>query len=215
MGVFLGIESEHMTRVSFTSGQKPLFSPDGKRLYLTSKERHSFMIAADALPREHRSLCYVLAMTGCRISEALALPSDQIDFGARAIGFKSLKKREKIEHRFVPVPSTLLDMLVLVHDLKRIRPPKPAPLWSIGRTRAWQIVKATMHAAKIKGKHATPKGLRHGFGVHAVSSGVPLNLLQRWLGHAQLETTAIYANALGAEEYSIAARMWEALNDED
>lgn len=72
-----------------------------------------------------------------------------------------------------------------------------------------------MHAAKIKGKHATPKGLRHGFGVHAVSSGVPLNLLQRWLGHAQLETTAIYANALGAEEYSIAARMWEALNDED
>ena len=47
------------------------------------------MIAADALPREHRSLCYVLAMTGCRISEALALPSDQIDFGARAIGFKS------------------------------------------------------------------------------------------------------------------------------
>ena len=78
-----------MTRVSFTSTQKPLFSPDGKRLYLTSKERHSFMIAADALPREHRSLCYVLAMTGCRISEALALPSDQIDFGARAIGFKS------------------------------------------------------------------------------------------------------------------------------
>ena len=29
-----------------------------------------------------------------------------------------------------------------------------------------------------------------------------------WLGHAQLTTTAIYANAVGEEEQSIAARMW-------
>jgi integrase/recombinase XerD len=31
---------------------------------------------------------------------------------------------------------------------------------------------------------------------------------QKWLGHAQLTTTAIYANAVGEEEQSIAARMW-------
>ena len=51
-------------------------------------------------------------------------------------------------------------------------------------------------------------GLRHGFGVAAVSAGIPLNLVQKWLGHAQLTTTAIYANAVGEEEQSIAARMW-------
>lgn len=34
------------------------------------------------------------------------------------------------------------------------------------------------------------------------------HLMQKWLGHAQLSTTAIYANAVGAEEQSIAARMW-------
>jgi hypothetical protein len=45
-------------------------------------------------------------------------------------------------------------------------------------------------------------------GVHAISSGVPLNMLSKWMGHATLEVTAIYANALGAEEQSIAARMW-------
>ena len=50
--------------------------------------------------------------------------------------------------------------------------------------------------------------MRHGFGVHAISSGVPLNMLSKWMGHATLEVTAIYANALGAEEQSIAARMW-------
>ena len=51
------------------------------------------------------------------------------------------------------------------------------------------------------------KRLRHGYGVHAAASGVPLNLLRKWMSHARTETTAIYANALGAEEQGIAARM--------
>ena len=45
-------------------------------------------------------------------------------------------------------------------------------------------------------------------GVQAVSRGIALNMVQKWLGHAQLTTTAIYANAVGEEEQSIAARMW-------
>ena len=59
------------------------------------------------------------------------------------------------------------------------------------------------------GPHACPGGLRHGFALHAVRSGVPLHLVQRWLSHASLATTAIYLQAIGAEEREIAARMWE------
>jgi integrase/recombinase XerD len=51
--------------------------------------------------------------------------------------------------------------------------------------------------------------LRDCYGVHAISSGVPLNMLSKWMGHATFEVTAIYANALGAEEHGIAARMWD------
>jgi site-specific recombinase XerD len=54
------------------------------------------------------------------------------------------------------------------------------------------------------------KGLRHSFGLHAIRSGVPLNLVQRWLGHASMNTTAIYLQAIGDEEREIAARMWHA-----
>jgi integrase len=69
-----------------------------------------------------------------------------------------------------------------------------------------------MADAKIAdGPHATPKGLRHGFGIHAIRSGVPLNLVQRWLGHSSMTTTAIYLQAIGDEERTIAARMWSAL----
>jgi integrase len=74
---------------------------------------------------------------------------------------------------------------------------------------AWRQVTAVMVAADIPaGPHRSPKGLRHGFGVHAIASGVPLNMLSKWMGHASLEVTAIYADALGTEERGIAARMW-------
>jgi integrase len=61
-----------------------------------------------------------------------------------------------------------------------------------------------MAAAGVQGYHATPKGLRHGFGVAAVQASIPLHLVQRWLGHAQLATTTIYAEAMGQEERDIA-----------
>ena len=73
----------------------------------------------------------------------------------------------------------------------------------------WRAIHALMQGAGLSGPHASPKGLRHSFGVTAVSAGIPLNLLQKWLGHAQLTTTAIYANATGAEEKNIASKMWE------
>jgi integrase/recombinase XerD len=65
-----------------------------------------------------------------------------------------------------------------------------------------------MDDAGLGGLHATPKGLRHGVGGAAAQNDIPLNLVQRWLGHAQLSTTAIYADAVGPEEHAIAARVW-------
>jgi site-specific recombinase XerD len=65
-----------------------------------------------------------------------------------------------------------------------------------------------MAMAGIKGKRACPRGLRHSFGVGGAQSGIPVTLLQRWLGHARLSTTAIYLDVLGPEEREIAARFW-------
>jgi integrase/recombinase XerD len=77
------------------------------------------------------------------------------------------------------------------------------------RKTAWLKVTTVMKAAGIaEGPHRSPKGLRHGYGVLAISKGVPLNMLSKWMGHASLEVTAIYANALGEEQRNIAARMW-------
>jgi site-specific recombinase XerD len=66
-----------------------------------------------------------------------------------------------------------------------------------------------MQRSEIVGRQACPRGLRHRFGVGTLQSGVPLNLVQRWHGHARMSTTAIYADVSGPEERAFAARFWE------
>ncbi len=68
-----------------------------------------------------------------------------------------------------------------------------------------------MHQAGITGVQASPKGLRHGFAVGALVAGVPDMTVMRWLGHARIETTLIYTEAVGVEARMIAKRMWAPL----
>jgi integrase/recombinase XerD len=189
-----------------------LYDRDGHRKYLTAGERVAFLKAAQEAPREVRTFCGLLHYTGCRISEGLALDASRVDMKDRRIVFESLKKRKRGVFRPVPVPPAFLDTLNLVHNIraaqKREGGGKGVVLWDWCRTTAWTRVCEVMKAAGIEGPHATPKGLRHGFGVNATVNSVPLNKVQKWLGHADMKTTAIYADATGAEEDQIAGRMW-------
>ena len=127
--------------------------------------------------------------------------------------FETLKKRRAGVYRSVPVPPALLNALDLVHGIRehqaRRGKGRGLRLWPWSRMTGWRAIHAVMQKAGLAGPHASPKGLRHSFGVAAVTAGIPLNLVQKWLGHAQLTTTAIYANATGAEEKNIASKMWE------
>jgi integrase/recombinase XerD len=190
-----------------------IVNENGERLYFTEDQRNALLTAAAKAPREVRSFCNVLCYTGCRISEALALTPKNIDLSAKQIRFESLKKRKRGVWRAVPVPPDLLDTLDMVHGIREIQKKGRARindrLWTWTRMTAWRKMDGLMKEAGVKdGPHASPKGLRHGFGVIAVSKGISLNMVQKWLGHSQMETTAIYANAVGEEEQSIAARMW-------
>lgn len=186
-----------------------LYSRSGLRKYLTPAERSRFIGAAHACPRpELRTLCLTLAYTGCRISEALAVTAGAFEPESFFIGLRSLKRRRKtIIVREVPVPASLIEELQGVHRLNEMS--RDARLWHWSRNRAWQLVKLVMaDAGIVAGIHATPKGLRHAFGINAVRCGIPLNLIQRWMGHASMKTTAIYLEAIGDEEREIAERMW-------
>ncbi|VAW42612.1 hypothetical protein MNBD_GAMMA01-1387 [hydrothermal vent metagenome] len=191
--------------------ESTLYTNQGKRLYLTAEERQAFYDAAKKQSREIRTFCHCLHLTGCRISEALETTIDKVDLSEQAIIFRTLKKRTKVHYRNVPVPSDYIDTLDMVHGIRESqRGSKTPKLWSWERSNAWRIIKRVMIEAGIDGTlpHATAKGLRHAYGIHAIASGVPVTELQNLLGHADLKTTSIYLNAQGAEKRALVSRMW-------
>jgi integrase/recombinase XerD len=74
--------------------------------------------------------------TGCWISEALALTSENIDLSGRAVMFESPKKRRRGIYRAVPVPPSLLDTLDMVHGILEARKREDSPTAYSGRGRA-------------------------------------------------------------------------------
>jgi integrase/recombinase XerD len=173
----------------------------GRRKYVNDDELLRFLRAADRLDPARRALCYLIAYTGCRISEALALTVHQLEPSRGTVTFRTLKRRRP-HSRTLPVPALLVAMLC------ELRPAEDGRLWQLHRVTAWKAVKEAMHRARIAGPMACPKGLRHGFGMRAAARNIPVNLIQRWLGHASPLTTAIYLDAVDDEERRFAGRMW-------
>lgn len=180
---------------------------DIQRKYLTGGERNKFLIHSEKLPIEKKVLCIMLLETGCRITEALNLTWRQIDIEDECIYFETLKQRRKDVFRCVPISKELTR--ALTNFWGRAKVGDDLRLWQWSRMTAYRYVRATMKAARIEGPQASPKGLRHGFAVAALEAGAPLNLVQRWLGHARLETTMIYTHVVGAEERAFAEKVWK------
>ena len=183
-------------------GRWQVYDRSGRRKYLTANERQRFHVAADRMPAPTRALCYFLSHSGCRISEALSVTRDHIDIDGGTVTVRTLKRR-RLVFRAVPLPPALIAMLCALPSGDGTR------LWSVHRSTAWRRVKRVMDAATIEGPMATCRGLRHGFGIKAVSCSVPPNLIARWMGHASTATTAIYMDVVGQEEREIARRMWD------
>jgi integrase/recombinase XerD len=189
-----------MTQVAAFS-EWQVYDRSGRRKYVTGDERGRFLSAADEFPAQAQVFCYVLVFTGCRVSEALGLFPHHHDAERSTLTFRTLKRR-KLIYRCVPIPLYLNAMLMSLPAVDGW------PFWVMHRVTAWRYVRHAMVFAGIIGPMACCKGLRHGFGIRAIDRGTPLNLVKKWMGHARLETTEIYMDAVGFEERTFASRMW-------
>ena len=153
-------------------------------------------------------LAFLLTLfyTGCRISEALNLTAERVDLTGKLLVFETLKRRRRGHYRAVPIPDVLVRLLRQL--LRDINPSER--IWKMSRSTAYRLVKAYMALADVRGVQACPKGLRHGFAVACLDQDIPLPTVQKWMGHAKLETTAIYLDVSGSEERQLARRLWEA-----
>lgn len=183
-----------------------IWTAEGSRKYLSPSELRDFIKETKRYDPRLGTFCSFLAQSGCRISEALSITPRQFDFENSRVIVESLKKRRNGVFREVPIPVELgiqVENYCATHGIRG-----DEKIWTFSRMTAYRHVCLIMEQMGLSGASASPKGLRHGFAIEAIQSGVPLNIVQRWLGHASMTTTAIYASATGPEERKLADLMW-------
>jgi integrase len=193
-----------MSRTKQDIAEISLYDGQGRRKYLTASERKRFREYAETFPVSERNFCLMHFFTGLRISEALEMTVARIDLGEGVVIIRSLKRRKDNVFRAVPLPMSYLKALkrMSADALPETR------LWPFSRKTGYRIIKGVMRRAKISGPHASPKGLRHGFGIICAQKNIPLPTISKWMGHSSIKTTAIYLNAVGKEEREFARRIW-------
>jgi site-specific recombinase XerD len=129
---------------------------------------------------------------GLRVSEVVALKVSDVDSQRLLLRVEQGKGRKD---RFAMLSPKLLELL---RDWYRIaRPaiwlfPGRDPMLPMTTRQFNRAVHAAAEMAAIK-KRVTPHTLRHSFATHLLEQNTEVRLIQVLLGHAKLDTTALYA----------------------
>jgi len=185
--------------------QLTLYTQSGERKYLNQKERIAFRDIVETKDDEIKLFCLLIYWTGVRISEAKNLCVANVDFDDGKVVIKSLKKRSKIVHRQIPIPTSLISELqsyITNHKLS-------SNIWKKSVRSYSRYVKEIMNEAKIFGPQASAKGLRHSFAILSISREIPITIVQDWLGHSSILITQVYLTFVYADAREFAKRIWE------
>jgi integrase/recombinase XerD len=168
---------------------------------------------SDGTPRElrNRALLELLYGTGARISEAVGLAIDDLDFEAGVVRLLGKGSKERI----VPLGSYARGALrayldhgrpVLVANAanaasgaKAAAPAKAARSavfvnargGRLSRQSAWTVLREAAERAGLA-PSISPHTLRHSFATHLLDGGADVRVVQELLGHASVTTTQIY-----------------------
>jgi site-specific recombinase XerD len=169
--------------------------PRREVVFLTSEEIKRFRDSIDMKPLyglRFRTLVEVLLGTGMRISEALSLNCDSIDFKTReclVIG-KGSKQRA--------IFFTEESIFWIQQYITRRTDKNPALFVTTGekprRLRNQDLTRYFKRQRLIAGinKKVTPHCLRHCFATHLAMNGAPFTEIKTLCGHSRLETTITY-----------------------
>lgn len=169
--------------------------------YLTAEELSQLFRAVDLTKSRGRrdyALYALMVSSGLRVSEALRVTLDDIDWRARTIRVRATKT-----YRERTVPFTPEAGAALIKYLKLDRPPgipaREVFLWSkAGNCRpyrsgfkVWADLQGYARRAGLA-RRVGPHALRHTFAQNLFDRGAPCSTLQQLLGHDSAQSLLIY-----------------------
>ncbi len=160
-----------------------------KGMSLTVEEQTEFMSAIRGSNLEYYFLFCLY--TGCRRSEALAVRHEDIDETKRIIHIHGTKT--ELSDRVIPLFDTTSKIL--------------SELPASGKLFDFKSDYVTKQFKLFCPNH-TLHDLRHTFATRALEAGVPIKVVQTWLGHSEISTTAdIYSDVTKELSLSEAAKL--------
>ena len=180
------VDRPEVTRLLTTVAQ-----PRKMPVVLTPEEVIRFLEAAPGA--KYKAAFAVAYGAGLRVSELAALKLSDID---------SERMMIRVEHgkggkdRHAMLSPQLLDLLRHWYRLARPRGwlfPGQDPTNPISTRQLTRACHAAADVAAIN-KRVTPHTLRHSFATHLLEQDIDIRVIQVLLGHAKLETTALYTH---------------------
>ncbi|MCB1145487.1 MAG: site-specific tyrosine recombinase XerD [Leptospiraceae bacterium] len=169
--------------------------------FLTVQEVQTlFKVFEENNPLELRdkAMFELLYSSGLRISEAVNLIAEDVDFTNLILNIKGKGGRERL------VPFGEVARVLLKRYISECRQNILGDHYSdyvfisrkgsaLSRKSAWRLLKKYMLRAGIR-KNITPHTLRHSFATHLLQNNADLRAVQELLGHIDISTTQIYTH---------------------
>jgi integrase/recombinase XerD len=159
---------------------------------LSREEERKLIAHAYRVQGTRGLLIKTLFQTGARVSEFVNIKADEVFFEEQMI---LISKAKGGKSRYVPILPQLAQELrthlghrTTGYLFETVQNTQYSP------RRIQQIIKETAAEAKIT-KRVYPHLLRHSVAMTLLERGMPLEQIQKFLGHAKLETTQIYAES--------------------
>jgi integrase/recombinase XerD len=137
-------------------------------------------------------LIKTLFQTGARVSEFVNIKVNELFFDEQMI---LISKAKGGKSRYVPIlPELAQELRTHLGDRANGHLFETIHSTPYSPRRIQQIIKETADEAKIT-KRVYPHLLRHSVATMLLERGMPLEQIQKFLGHAKLETTQLYAES--------------------